>query len=418
MLSNALPDDLLRKKKMFVLFCGILIFFLTSMAKVLIPSTIFQELLKKGMPVTEISSLGAAFLYSYSASQLVMGCFSDRYGGVRILLIGGSMFAGGTIIFPLMENYYLMLLFRVITGFGAGTIFLGVAKLLGDLFPGKFSTVLGMVLFFSYLGPTTGTVPMVKLVEAWGWQQAMILPGIVALIPMLTIVCCMKGLITPVVPGQTLEPLKVMIKNRPLWISCFACAAIYGTYYALVGQIGQKIFVDLFNFTSGKAAACIMALTVIVAVNNVVVNVILKLFGNRRKLVILLGTLLSLTGILLAEYIFAASLSGAWFIAAVVCTAFPAGFFSIFSAVAKELNDEKYTGMSVAFINFMAFVFISMYQNITGYILKMFPPAAGSLAFPVTAYQAVYSFFLIGAVISLIAAILMPETYKNNIKSR
>ena len=35
MLSNALPDDLLRKKKMFVLFCGILIFFLTSMAKVL-----------------------------------------------------------------------------------------------------------------------------------------------------------------------------------------------------------------------------------------------------------------------------------------------------------------------------------------------------------------------------------------------
>lgn len=411
MSSNILSAELLRRKKMIMLFCGILIFFLTSMAKVLIPATIFQDLLKTGMIVTRISSLGAAFLYAYAASQLVMGCFSDRYGGVRILLIGGSMFAGGTIIFPLMENYYLMLLFRVITGFGAGTIFLGVAKLLNDLFPGKFAVMLGAVLLFSYLGPTTGTVPMVKLVEAWGWQKAMILPGLAALLPMLAIICCMKGTIKPVCKGQTLEPLIVMIKNRKLWITCFACAAVYGTYYALVGQIGQKIFVDLFKFTTGKAAACIMILTVIVAVNNVVVSVILKLFGNRRKLVILLGTTLSLIGILFAEYIFAASLPGWCFIVAAVCTAFPAGFFSIFGTAAKELNDEKYTAMSVAFINFMAFVFISLYQNITGCILKAFPPAEGSLAFSIEAYQAVYGFFLIGAVISFIAACLMPETY-------
>ena len=412
MSSNILPDELLRRKKFIMLFCGILIFFLTSMAKVLIPATIFQDLLKNGMAVTQISSLGAAFLYAYAASQLVMGCFSDRYGGVRILLIGGSMFAGGTIIFPLMENYCLMILFRLITGFGAGTIFLGVAKLLNDLFPGKFAVMLGAVLLFSYLGPTTGTVPMVKLVEAWGWQKAMILPGLVALLPMTGIICSMKNTMTPVSKGQTLEPLLVMIKNRKLWITCFACAAVYGTYYALVGQIGQKIFIDRFNFTSGRAAACIMALTVIVAVNNVVANVIMKLFGNRRKLVILLGTTLSLIGILLAEYIFAADLPGWCFVVAAVCTAFPAGFFAIFSTVAKELNDEKYTGMSVAFINFMAFVFISLYQNITGYILKAFPPAAGSLAFPLEAYQAVYSFFLIGAIISFIAACLMPETYR------
>ena len=414
MSSTVSTAEIVRKKKFFILFCGILIFFLTSMAKVLVPATIFQDLLKLDMSVTRIASLGAAFLYSYAASQLVMGCFSDRYGGVRILLIGGSIFAAGTILFPLMENYYLMLLFRVITGFGAGTIFLGVAKLLGDLFPGKFSMALGLVLLFSYLGPTTGTVPMVKLVELWGWQYAMILPGLVAMVPMTIIICSMKGTIKPVVGGQTLEPLKVMVLNRKLWITCFACAAVYGTYYAMVGQIGQKIFVDLFGFTSGKAAAYIMILTVIVAINNVVGNVILKFFGSRRKLVILLGTLLSLAGVLLAKHVFAASLSGEWFMAAAVCTAFPAGFFSIFSTVAKELNEEKYTGMSVAFINFMAFIFISSYQNITGYILKAFPPAAGTLAFPLAAYQAVYNFFFVGAIISLAAALLMPETFRKS----
>ena len=112
----------------------------------------------------------------------MVGCFSDRYGGVRVLLIGGSLFSAGTIIFPLIppDYYYLMILFRVMTGFGAGTIFLGVAKLLGDLYSEKFGVALGTVLVISYLGPTTGTVPMVKLVETIGWKPAMILPGIVA----------------------------------------------------------------------------------------------------------------------------------------------------------------------------------------------------------------------------------------------
>ena len=71
MSSNILSAELLRRKKMIMLFCGILIFFLTSMAKVLIPATIFQDLLKMNMDVTRISSLGAAFLYSYAASQQI-----------------------------------------------------------------------------------------------------------------------------------------------------------------------------------------------------------------------------------------------------------------------------------------------------------------------------------------------------------
>ena len=131
-----ISPELIRKKKFYILVCGVVTFFLTSMAKVLIPSTIFKDLQLLGMDAGRISSLGAAFLYSYAASQLMVGCFSDRYGGVRVLLIGGSLFSAGTIIFPLIppHYYYLMILFRVMTGFGAGTIFLGVAKLLGDLY--------------------------------------------------------------------------------------------------------------------------------------------------------------------------------------------------------------------------------------------------------------------------------------------
>ena len=123
----------LRRKKMAILGCGIVMYFLTSMAKVLIPATIFHDLQELGLDARSISATGAAFMYAYAASQLLAGIFADRYGGVRILLIGGSLFAAGTVGFPLTGNLPCMLVCRVMTGFGAGTVFLGVAKLLADL---------------------------------------------------------------------------------------------------------------------------------------------------------------------------------------------------------------------------------------------------------------------------------------------
>ena len=398
-----------------ILICGIVIFFLTSMAKVLIPATIFEDLQKTGMDVNRISTLGALFLYAYAASQLLMGCFSDRYGGVRILLIGGSLFSAGTIIFPLLNNYYLMLPARTITGFGAGTIFLGVAKLLDDLFSKRFGIALGIVLVFGYLGPTTGTMPMVKLVETIGWRPAMILPGIIALIPLLLIFLQKSGTIAPVTRGQTFEPLMVMIKNKNMWFASLACATIYGTYYTLLGQIGQKTLTDLYALPAARAALWMMVLTIIVAVNTFLSNMYLALAGNRRKVMIVAGVLFSLAGILLAQYGFSVQGKAVYFIISAILIAFPAGFFSVFGIIAKELNPPKYVAMSVAYINFMAFLFISSYQNITGWILKAYPVLPGSLAFPIQAYNAVYLFFLTGAVVSLLGACFMPET-KNSVQ--
>ena len=405
------PTDV-RKRKFLILICGVVIFFITSMAKMIVPSTIFQDLLKSGMDVEQISSLGAAFLYAYAISQLLMGCFSDRYGGVRILLLGGTLFSAGTILFPLAHFYPLMILLRLITGFGAGTIFLGVAKLLGDLFPERFGFALGIVLFFSYLGPTTGTIPMVKLVESVGWKPAMILPGIITLCALILILSKKKGTIKPVTPGQTFAPLYHMLKNKNMWFLAFSCATVYGSYYAIVGQIGQKTLTDLFSMNTGKAATVIMVLTLIVASNNLAGNFLLQLFQGKRKAVVLTGVIFSMFGIFLAEYVFVMQRGFPMFLISLILIAYPAGLFPMFGIVAKEVNPQEYMGMALAFLNFMAFVFISLYQNITGMILKRFPLEEGCFSFSVEAYSAVYLFFLIGGVISLIAACLVPETRK------
>lgn len=410
MTAGMLSAETVRKKKMLILLCGLVIFFLTSMAKVLIPATIYTDLQEMEFGSSQIAWLGSSFLYAYALSQLMIGCFSDRYGGVRILLIGGSMFALGTVLFPLCNIYWLMIVLRVMTGFGAGTIFLGVAKLIADLFPAKFGFALGIVLFFSYLGPAAGTVPMVQLVEWIGWKPAMIFPGVVALLPMLLIIALAKGTIKPVTRGQTLHPLIAMVRNPYMWFASFSCATVYGAYYALVGQIGKKSFMDLFGMEPARAALFVMIMTLIVAANNMLVELLLKLFGGRRKAVILFGVVLSLAGTVVGLCGLVAELGVICFVIAAFLLAIPAGFFPMFSTVAKELNKPKFTAMSVAFINFMAFVFISLYQNIVGWILRHNPADPVTHAYPLIAYEEIFLFFVIGGVISLIACFFFPET--------
>ena len=60
--------------------------------------------------------MGSVYMYCYAASQLLVGVLTTRFGGVRILLWGGSIFVFGSMIFPLLSNPYLMILARAITG--------------------------------------------------------------------------------------------------------------------------------------------------------------------------------------------------------------------------------------------------------------------------------------------------------------
>ena len=215
MSSTLLSEETLRRKKMIILVCGVIMYFLTSMSKILIPGTIFNDLQRAGFDVKSISALGALYMYAYAASQLLGGVFSDRYGGVRILLIGCSMFTAGTLGFPFSENLYLMYFCRLLTGFGAGTVFLGIAKLLADLFSAKFAFAMGVALVCGYAGPTAGTM-IVFLINAVGWQWAMAIPGMIAFCVLALIVIMMKGTVKPVTRGQSLVPLLKVAKNHKI----------------------------------------------------------------------------------------------------------------------------------------------------------------------------------------------------------
>ena len=406
-----LSDEVLRKRKLLILLLGVILSFFTSMSKILVPGPIYNYLQTELLfDPSRIAAMGAVFMYAYAASQLLMGIYSDRYGGVRILLIGGSLFTLGTLCFPLCSNPWLMYGFRIITGFGAGTVFLGVAKLLNDLFSAKFGLMLGIALLISYFGPVTGTVPMVWLISRIGWRQAMFLPGAVCFFAMLGILLFMRGTIKKTVTGQTFTPFFRMLGNFPMWLLCLSSAMIFGIYYLLLTQIGQKCVEDFYHLDKYLASLCITMLSVIVALNNVVVNFLLKWVHGRRKVLYISGSLLVLAGCAPGFAAFFRQLPVGWLIAAFLLIGFPAGFFSFYSVIAKELNPPEVTGLAVAVLNFSAFACIALFGNISGFLLGFWKSVAKDGIFPREAYVALFVFLTAAALISAILGFFIPET--------
>jgi len=409
-------SETLRRKKLFILLLAVIVNFFTSMSKMLVPGPIYNQLqLELLFTPAVIAAIGSVYMYSYAASQLLMGVYSDRYGGVRILVIGGSLFTVGTLFFPFCSDPLLMGLCRAVTGFGAGTVFLGEAKLINDLFPRKFGLMLGIALLIGYFGPVTGTVPMVGLISLIGWRKAYFLPGAVCFLAMAGILLSMRGTIRKTVTGQTLAPLVKMLKNRPMWLLCISSALIYGIYYVLLTQVGQKCIEDFYKLDKYLASLCITLLSVIVALNNVAVNLLLKLVRGRRRVIYLGGTLMVLAGALTGFAAFYRHLPVGVLIAAYLLLAFPAGFFSFFSIMAKELNPPEVTGLAVAVLNFAAFVFIALFGNISGIVLGFWKNSVGpDGVFPGTAYTALFAFLTFSALLSVLIGLFVPETGRRN----
>lgn len=402
-------------KKLIIFYAGVILMFMTSMNKVLVPNAVFNELQSElGISGKMLAAMGAGFMYGYAASQLALGVLSSKFGGVRILLFGAVVFTLGSVFFPFLNSAELMIATRAVTGLGAGTVFVGLAKIMGDLFGKKFAMVLGAVLFFTYFGPVTGNLPMVSLVKATSWRIAMCVPAVVGTLVLITILIFLKGTLKPVLKGDALSPLWALCRDKNTWLVFVASSVVFGSSYCISTTAGNKILTDIGHLSSMQASVVVTIFAIIIAVNNICGNFILKMLGNRRKLIMFLSGLLHLAGTALCAVSFYLGLPCGFIIAGFMLIAIPAGLFSVYCTVVKELHPPQYTGLAVAILNFFAFVAIAGCGNIAGMVFSRFESGtiSGVVHYPPLAYAIIFTILGVFAACGFVCSILLPETYK------
>jgi predicted MFS family arabinose efflux permease len=394
------------------------IYFMSYFHRVSVPGTIFNELqIDFNVSATNISMLGAIFLYIYAIMQLFTGILVDKAGPARIIILGGITLAVGTILFSLATSLNMLYATRALMAFGASLVYLCLVKEIAELFSDKnFAVFLGVILIACSLGGITGTFPFERAVHFIGWRKAMLITGIVNAIFVIGFIIFFIR-----TKGKETNPVKISFDNVtsiianiftfPIFVSnCIS----FSIYFIIQSSIEKKFFEDVFNFSSKKASSYILALVFFSMVGSGASGLASRLIENKRKPLIVFGSVMSLIFCILMLLAIKGWLGQCILLPAFIFLGLSSVALPMGTACTKELNSRQMSATSISFLNAASYGAIAILVTATGYLMDLFGnlviKEGDVLIYPKEAYMAIFTLCMVLSIFSLFGALLVKET--------
>lgn len=136
-----------------------------------------------GASAATISLFTVTQLVVYSAAQIPVGMFLDRFGARKLIGVGALMMAAGQFGMAFAGSVEVAILARVLIGAGDATTFVSVLKLIAAWFPPKRAPLLGQVSGqIAQLGQIISAVPFVFVLGSLGWTPAFSILGVLGIL--------------------------------------------------------------------------------------------------------------------------------------------------------------------------------------------------------------------------------------------
>lgn len=391
------------------------IYYFSNLQKVIIPGAAFDELQQMfSLDAAGVTRLGAMFLGIYAFAQLIIGVLVDRYGGARVIFGGGLLFCLGSVLSGCTFSLHLLYFSRLLTGFGAASIYLSMVKEIGRIAGNSLPMVLGITTLVGYAGAITGATPFIAGVDKFGYSAMVFWAGIATLISYLayTLVALRDNL--PAVQKSVKFSISAYLnvfKSRQNCAMMLSVGISFGTYFALQSTIGKKFLEDFCGLSSYAGGNVLTVTMIIAAVNGFIVANISRLMGNRRRPVILFSGWGCLAGALMIGI-------GVWFrlvylpVAGMIVMAFAGNVAPIFVAVLKESNKENCFGTTVCVCNAFAYAISAVFSAGAGKLMDVFPPEMVNniKVYPRESYLLVFGALIIFSAVSAWLSCLIKES--------
>lgn len=159
-------------EKRIVLLCSVLAAFLTpfdgSAVNIALPSMGAEF----HMDAISLSWISTAYLLASALFLVPFGKIADIYGRKRVFLYGIAVFTIASLVMTTVPTTNLLILVRVVQGFGAAMIYGTSIAILTSVFPpGERGKAMGYNVTAVYIGLTLGPFLGGLLTEQFGWRS-------------------------------------------------------------------------------------------------------------------------------------------------------------------------------------------------------------------------------------------------------
>ncbi len=129
-----------------------------------------------GLSLVDISFALAIGQFVWGAAQPVFGVVADRWGPVKVIMLGGLMLAAGTALTPFVQSEWMLIFslgFLAAAGAGAGSFSILIGAAAQRLSADKRSSASGIINAGGSFGQLVFAPVNQALINALGWMQAM-----------------------------------------------------------------------------------------------------------------------------------------------------------------------------------------------------------------------------------------------------
>ncbi|MGA6924988.1 MAG: MFS transporter [Desulfosarcina sp.] len=375
--------------------------------------------------------LGSIYFYCYAAMQLPAGLLSDSVGPRRTVTWFLMAASAGSILFGLAPNIETAVVGRILVGFGVSMVFIPTMKILSQwYYPHEFAFMAGILNAIGGAGVMAATWLLAMMTVAVGWRISFELIGgvtfVIAFLAWLIIRDRPQDKGWPAIadlndksgrpagpPPSTplLAGVRQVVGNRHFWPLALWFFFDCGIFFGFGGLWGGPFLMHVYGL-SREAAGTVLSM---IAWGMIIGSPLLgfvsdRLLRSRKKPFIGCSAVLAVE--MGALYFFPASLSrpmlyAAFFVFAVCASAIVAIGFT----ATKELFPVEIAGTSVGTVNLFPFLGGAVYMPMLGNILDAYPRQASG-AYAMGGYKSMLLVLFISALIALICASLMKETYR------
>jgi sugar phosphate permease len=384
------------------------------------PTVIARDLVNEfGADATALGFMASAYFYLYAAIQPPVGILSDTMGPRRVVTIFTLVACLGCLVFGLAPSMLMAGVGRALIGIGVGGIFVPGLKIFSNWYkPKEFAGVTGLFLSLGGAGSLSGSLPLTYLVLLLGWRLSFVgiggvsmLFGVLAWIilrdrpedkgwpPIIDTHPLSSTQAAPVQEDMSMgKRLGLIFKSWGFWLITLSYFFFGGPGLTFQGLWAVPYLMDIYGYTRLQAGGLLMVMPLGSIIGAPLIGFLADRVNMERKwaLVISLFFPLACWGVFFLT-------GGKPHPGLIIPMLFIFGFFgwgalSLYMTMGKEIFPTTLTGTAMGLMNPAAFLATALFQPFTGYLMDLVGKTGS--AYPLKAYQQVFTVFFISMVLS------------------
>lgn len=355
-------------------------------------STVFWD--EFGLSPSLIALLVGSLFIAQGLGQVPGGLFVDRFGTRKTLAFFGSVASAGCVVVAVSGDWRGVLAGRVLIGLGFAPMLSGAVSYFLEWSEGeRLSTLTGRFLSMGMIGGLLGTGPLSYAIETFGWRAVYMAAALLTLVFSAIIFFVLKeapaARDAPPVRSTMIEVVRgfvVVAKSPDVRLILVVAPFLYAPAQLLVGLWAGPYLADIHGLDPVARGTCLTVMMVGMGLGVLVYGPVETLVGRRKPVVICGALTVAILSAALA-LVGHRSLVLAVLLAAAITLS--STFFVVVIAHAQSMFSKSFSGRSVGMIGLLGVSGIFLCQNVSAWIISLFPAPPGSTG-SLGGYQAIF----------------------------